>query len=154
MSPRISVLTPVYDPPVGVLQETIDSVRAQTFTDWELCLVNDCSTDPAVALLLDAAARSDSRIRVLHRTENGGITAASSDALGMATGEFVALLDHDDLLNEAALAGVVEIADLHPDLDYSYSDEAHLSPEGKVVTPFYKPDWSPERLRRSCAPRR
>ena len=145
MSARISVLTPVYNPPLHVLQETIDSVVAQTFGDWELCLVNDCSTDVGVAQLLDAAARSDARIKVLHRTENGGITAASADALAMATGEFVALLDHDDLLHEAALAGVVEIADLHDDLDYSYSDEAHLSPEGKVVTPFYKPDWSPER---------
>ena len=147
MSPRISVLTPVYNPPLNVLQETIDSVVRQTFADWELCLVNDCSTDAGVAALLDAAALTDSRIRVMHRAENGGITAASADALAMATGEFVALLDHDDLLNEAALAGVVEIADIHDDFDYSYSDEAHLSPEGKVVTPFYKPDWSPERLR-------
>ena len=131
MSPRISVLTPVYNPPLHVLQETIDSVVRQTFADWELCLVNDFSTDAGVAALLDAAALTDSRIRVMHRAENGGITAASADALAMATGEFVALLDHDDLLNEAALAGVVEIADIHDDFDYSYSDEAHLSPEGK-----------------------
>lgn len=147
MSPRISVLTPVYNPPVDVLTATIDSVRAQSFADWELCLVDDCSTDPAIAPLLDAAAASDPRIRVTHRAENGGITAASSDALAMATGEFVALLDHDDLLHAEALAAIAQIADMHPDLDYSYSDEAHLSPEGDVVTPFYKPDWSPERLR-------
>ena len=147
MSPRISVLTPVYDPPPHVLLEMIDSVSAQIFEDWELCLVNDCSTNPAIAPLLDAAARADSRIKVLHRSENGGIIAASADALAMATGEFVALLDHDDLLNEMALKAAADIAAIHPDFDYSYSDEAHLTPEGRVVTPFYKPGWSPERLR-------
>ena len=147
MSPRISVLTPVYNPPHDVLRSTIDSVRNQTFADWELCLVNDCSPDTAIASILDEAAASDPRIRVLHRAENGGITSASADALAMATGEFIALLDHDDLLHEAALAAIAQCADEHPDLDYSYSDEAHLSMGGEVVTPFYKPDWSPERLR-------
>ena len=147
MTARISVLTPVYNPPPGVLQETIDSVRTQTYGDWELCLVDDCSTDPAIAPLLDAAAAADPRIRVVHRSENGGITAASSDALGMATGEFVALLDHDDLIHERALQAIAELADEHPNLDYCYSDEAHLTPEGNHVTPFFKPDWSPERLR-------
>ena len=147
VSPRISVLTPVYNPPPHVLQETIESVRNQTYGDWELCLVDDCSTDPAIKPLLDAAVASDPRIRVQYRTENGGITAASSDALAMATGEFIALLDHDDLLNENALDAIALTADQHPTLDYSYSDEAHLSPEGNVITPFYKPDWSPERLR-------
>jgi glycosyltransferase involved in cell wall biosynthesis len=147
VSPRISVLTPVYNPPTDVLQETIDSVRNQTFGDWELCLVNDCSTDPAVAPVLDQAALSDPRIKVLHRETNGGITAASSDALSMATGEFVALLDHDDLLHVEALRAIAETADQHPNLDYCYSDEAHLSPVGEQITPFFKPDWSPERLR-------
>lgn len=147
MTARISVLTPVYNPPPDVLLATIESVRTQTFADWELCLVDDCSTDATIASLLDDAARSDARIKVLHRTENGGITAASADALAMATGEFVALLDHDDLLHDGALEAVALIADQHPNLDYSYSDEAHLSPEGNVVTPFYKPDWSPERFR-------
>ncbi|MEO6124275.1 MAG: glycosyltransferase, partial [Ilumatobacteraceae bacterium] len=147
MSPRISVLTPVYDPPTDVLQETIDSVRNQTFADWELILVDDCSPDPAIKPILDAAAASDPRIKVMYRTVNGGITAASADALAMATGEFVALLDHDDLIHVEALAAIAMIADEHPNLDYSYSDEAHLSPEGHQVTPFFKPDWSPERLR-------
>jgi GT2 family glycosyltransferase len=147
MSPRISVLTPVYNPPRWVLEETIASVRNQTFQDWELCLVNDCSTHGSIARILDDAAASDPRIRVMHRTVNGGITAASADALAMATGEFIALLDHDDLLHLEALDAVALIADQHPTFDYSYSDEAHLSPEGHTVTPFYKPDWSPERLR-------
>jgi len=147
MSPRISVLTPVYDTPHDVLEETIDSVRNQTFADWELILVDDCSPDAGIRPILDAAAASDPRIKVMYRTVNGGITAASADALAMATGEFVALLDHDDLIHVEALAAIVMIADEHPDLDYSYSDEAHLSPEGHQVTPFFKPDWSPERLR-------
>ena len=86
MTPLFSVLTPVYDPPHDVLLAMIDSVVAQTFDNWELCLVNDCSTDPVITSLLDAAARSDKRIKVMHRSENGGIIAASADALAMATG--------------------------------------------------------------------
>jgi O-antigen biosynthesis protein len=147
MSPWISILTPVYDPPVDVLAATIDSVRYQGFTDWELCLVDDASPNPAVGALLDQAAAGDPRIKVEHRTTNGGITVASADALRMATGEFVALLDHDDLLTEGALAEVAAAADAYPELDYGYSDEAHLSPDGKVIQPFFKPHWSPERLR-------
>ncbi|MEI7755653.1 MAG: glycosyltransferase [Actinomycetota bacterium] len=147
MTPLFSVLTPVYDPPHDVLLAMIASVVAQTFDNWELCLVNDCSTDPVITSLLDAAARSDKRIKVMHRSANGGIIAASADALAMASGDFVALLDHDDLLNEVALASFVEVLGMHPDIDYSYSDEAHLTPSGQIVTPFYKPDWSPERLR-------
>ncbi|HRE01866.1 MAG TPA: glycosyltransferase, partial [Ilumatobacteraceae bacterium] len=92
MSPRISVLTPVYNPPADVLQATIDSVRNQSYQDWELCLVDDCSTEAHVRQVLDAAAASDARIRVQYRSENGGIIPASQDALDMATGEFVALL--------------------------------------------------------------
>jgi GT2 family glycosyltransferase len=145
--PLFSVVTPVYDPPEAVLRACLESVRAQTFADWEHCLVDDGSTLPHVRAVLAEHAAADPRVRVLHREANGGIIAASNDALAMATGEFVALLDHDDLIVPDALAQVATAIAEHPDIDYCYSDEDNLSPRGELITPFYKPDWSPERFR-------
>lgn len=145
--PLFSVVTPVYDPPEAVLRACLDSVRAQTFTDWEHCLCDDGSTKPYVRAVLQEYAAADRRFRVLEREANGGIIAASNDALGMATGEFVVLLDHDDLIVPDALALVAEALAADPTIDYCYSDEDNLSPQGELITPFYKPDWSPERFR-------
>lgn len=145
--PRYSIITPVYDPPEDVLRACLDSVAKQTCTDWEHCLVDDASTQPHVARVLEEYASKDRRFRVMRRPTNGGIIAASQDALDLATGEFVALLDHDDLLTKDALAEVDLVASTDPALDYCYSDEDYLTPEGAFVDPFYKPDWSPERFR-------
>lgn len=147
MTPRFSIVTPVYDPPADVLVEMIDSVRAQSFTDWQLVLVDDCSPSPHVMPILRDAAASDSRIVVVERTDNGGIVAASNDGLAAATGEFIGLLDHDDTLVVDALRLVDMYALSHPEMDYCYSDEDLINAEGRYVGPFYKPDWSPERLR-------
>ncbi len=163
---RFSILTPVYDPPPRVLAEMVASVRAQTFDNWELILVDDGSAD-FIAHQLDGFAAEDSRITVVHRAENGGIVAASNDALDTATGEFVVLVDHDDVLDARALELVDRAVTEHPDLDYCYSDEDLLvertvpdgaptpsgwsvnepTPPHQFVHPFYKPDWSPDRLR-------
>jgi len=147
MSPRFSIVTPVYDPPADVLRETIASVRQQTFGDWELILVDDASPSPHVLEILRAAALEDGRIVVVERATNGGIVAASNDALARVRGEFVTLLDHDDVLERRALEVVDLYARQNPEMDYAYSDEDHLTPDGRYVNPFYKPDWSPERLR-------
>jgi GT2 family glycosyltransferase len=147
MSRRYSIITPVYDPPADVLEEAIDSVRNQTHPYWELILVDDASPSSHVRPILRAAAAADDRIIVVEREQNGGIVAASNDGLQRATGEFVGLLDHDDTLEPAALELVDSYADRHPEMDYCYSDEDLLSPDGHYVAPFYKPDWSPERLR-------
>jgi len=147
MSPRFSIVTPVFDPPPDVLRRTIESVRAQTFGDWELLLVDDHSTDPRIARVLEEARVADRRIRVVLRPENGGIVAASNDGLAAASGEWIVLLDHDDLLARRALAAVARAIDADPEIDYLYSDEDQLSPDGDHVNAFYKPDWSPERLR-------
>jgi GT2 family glycosyltransferase len=147
MSPRFSFITPVYDPPEGVLRETIAAVTAQTFVDWELVLVDDASPSSHVSRVLEEATASDERIRAVRREVNGGIVAASNDALALATGEFVVLLDHDDVIEPDALAAVASAIDAVPETDYLYSDEDHLSPDGRLVNAFYKPDWSPERLR-------
>src|SRR5918997_576828 len=123
MSPRFSVVTPVYDPPVDVLRATIRSVTEQTFTDWQLVLVDDLSPTSAVLETLDEAAAADPRITVVRRATNGGIVAASNDALAAATGEFVALLDHDDELHPDALRLVDEALRARPEADYAYTDE-------------------------------
>ncbi len=147
MSPRFSIITPVYETPPAVLRKMIRSVLHQSFQDWELCLVDDCSQAAGVHEILEAATSEDPRIRVAHRSDNGGIVVASNDALAMAGGEFVALLDHDDLLHPDALAHVANALDLNPEADYAYTDEDKVNPAGRHVHPFFKPDWSPERLR-------
>lgn len=146
-SPRFSILTPVYETPPAVLAKTLRSVRRQGFGDWELCLLDDASRDPRVGEVLAAAAAKDPRVRVERRAENGGIVAASNDALAMARGEFVALLDHDDELHPDALALAAAALDAAPEADYLYTDEDKIDLRGRHFAPFFKPDWSPERLR-------
>jgi GT2 family glycosyltransferase len=146
-APRFSVVTPVYNTPAGVLWEMLESVRSQTFGGWELCLVDDASSEPHVRQMLESAAREDPRVRVHFREENGGIVAASNDALEMAEGEFIALLDHDDELHPDALALVHEALLGAPEADYVYTDEDKIDVHGHHSGPFFKPDWSPERMR-------
>jgi O-antigen biosynthesis protein len=145
--PRFSILTPVYETPARVLWEMLESVRTQTFEDWELCLVDDCSPSPHVGRMLAAAAAEDPRIKTVRREANGGIVAASNDALEMASGEFLALLDHDDELHPDALAHVHEALLANPEADYLYTDEDKIDVDGHHLGPFLKPDWSPERMR-------
>lgn len=150
IAPRLSVITPVFDPPLGAFLACVNSVRAQSFTEWEWCLVDDCSTRPEVLAELVEAA-TDPRIHVIHRARNGGIVAASNDALAIATGEFVALLDHDDALVPDAFASVIAALDSEAgaEVDYLYTDEAHVLADGRESAHFLKPDWSPERFRSS-----
>jgi O-antigen biosynthesis protein len=145
--PRFSVLTPAFDTPADVLGAMLDSMRRQSFADWELCVVDDCSPQPQVAQIMERAAAEDARIRFRRRDENGGIVAASNDALAMARGEFVALLDHDDELHPDALALVHEALLAEPQADYVYTDEDKIDRDGRHSGPFFKPDWSPERMR-------
>ena len=140
-------MTPVYNTGKRVLEECIASVLDQTESDWELCLVDDCSTDPGVRKVLQRAAALDRRIRVHFRSSNGGIVAASNDGLGMALGRYVGLLDHDDVLEPDALEEVFAALTVKPDIDYLYTDEDLLGEDGKTREAFRKPDWSPERFR-------
>jgi GT2 family glycosyltransferase len=147
VAPRFSILTPVYETPADVLSQMLHSVRRQSFRDWELCLVDDRSQQPHVRAILDEASRRDPRIRVAYREQNGGIVPASNDALALAAGEFVALLDHDDTLHPDALAHVAAALDANPEADYAYTDEDKIDLRGRHSSPFFKPDWSPERMR-------
>jgi GT2 family glycosyltransferase len=145
--PRFSIITPVYDPPAEVLEVMLASVRAQSFDDWEHCVVDDASPSPHVQQILHKAARQDSRVKVVSRAENGGIVAASNAALDVAEGEFVVLLDHDDEIHPDALRLVHEKLAATPEADYAYSDEDKIDEAGTHSGPFHKPDWSPERFR-------
>jgi glycosyltransferase involved in cell wall biosynthesis len=147
MTPRFSVVTPVYNTNKRDLEECIASVLDQTFGDWELCLIDDKSPKNYVRKTLARAAAVDSRIKVMHRNENGGIVAASNDGLAMARGEFVALLDHDDVIEPDALQLVNELLLSDSEIDYLYTDETLMTEKGAVVEHFHKPGWSPERFR-------
>src|SRR5262245_4928379 len=144
--PRISVLTPVYNTPPDLLRKMVDSVRAQMYPDWQLCLADDASTKAETRRALDAIEGSDARIRIVRQAVNGGISAATNAALAAAEGEFVALLDHDDELTPDALLEVAELLNAHPDTDVVYTDEDKLDFDGTHVEAFFKPDWSPEYL--------
>ncbi len=145
-TPVISVVVPVYNPPEKYLIEMIESVLDQTYPHWELCLA-DASTAPYVKPILDRCSARDRRIKVKYLTENGGIAGNSNAALAMATGDFVALLDHDDTLAPFALFEVTSAINTNPEADFFYSDEDKLDPGGERAEPSFKPDWSPETLR-------
>lgn len=144
LRPLVSVVVPIYRTAPQFLERAIGSVLAQSYPRWELCLADDGSRSSEIDGILDRCARQDSRIRVVRLTENRGISAASNAALGLASGEFVALLDHDDELAEDALFHFVDALNHHPGADLFYSDEDHLDESGLRYEPFFKPDWSPD----------
>jgi GT2 family glycosyltransferase len=144
--PRFSIITPVYNPPRDAFELCVSSVLSQTSADWEWCLANDASSDDWVASRLHDLQRVDPRIRVVDRTTNGGIVAASNDAIALAEGEFLVLLDNDDELHSDALSLLAAALDREPTADYMYSDEDKVSPDGRYFDDFAKPVWSPERL--------
>lgn len=145
--PLFSIVTPVYNPPVWALNECIHSVLHQTFSDWEWCIADDASTDSDVVSILRNLAARDSRVKLIRREENGGIIAASNSALNLVTGEFVALLDHDDSLTPTALEQVAHHISDDETIDYLYSDEDKVDQDGRYFDAFKKPSFSPERLR-------
>jgi GT2 family glycosyltransferase len=145
--PLLSIVTPVFNTDPTVLEACLASVASQDLDDWEHCLVDDASTDPTVRSILESRAAADPRVRVSYRLGNGGIVAASNDALRMARGRFVAFLDHDDLLTPNVLQAVADAIEADADLDYIYTDEDYLTISGTRFHPTFKPDWSPERFR-------
>jgi O-antigen biosynthesis protein len=134
---------PVFETDPGLLEEAIDSVRAQTHPRWELCIADDGSSDPAVRRVIERRAAADERIRPVFLAENRGISGATNEALAMARGEIVAFLDHDDLLEPQALGRIVEEFAAHPETTLAYTDEDKIGPDGRRGDPFLKPDFSP-----------
>ncbi len=144
--PRISIVTPVCDPSEDQLRECLESVQAQAYPNWELRLVDDASSSPAVLRLLTRAARSEPRIRVQWNSARSGIVASLNRGVTMARGDFVAFLDHDDVLTPDALFHVAAAIRADPDVDVLYSDRDLLQPDGHHHRPLFKPAWSPETL--------
>lgn len=144
--PLLSIIMPVYNPPVKFLKEAIESVLKQSYTHWELCMADDCSPEPKVLKLLKVYAAKDARIKVHFRKTNGHISATSNDALNMAQGEFVLMMDHDDLLTENCLTEVVRCIQQHPQADFIYSDEDKIDEAHQHQQAHFKPDWSPDNL--------
>jgi len=142
--PLVSILLPVFNTPAPWLTRAIESVTAQAYRRWELCIADDASTAPHVRPLLEHFAAADSRIKVVFRDANGHISAASNSALGLATGEWVALLDHDDELAPHALYEVVALLNAHPDAELVYSDEDKIDKDGHRHSPYFKPDFLPD----------
>jgi GT2 family glycosyltransferase len=145
-APLISVIMPVFDPDPSHLSAAIESVRNQAYEKWELCIADDGSTRPGVRELLNHHQNQDTRIRVVLRGGNGGIAAASNSAIELATGDYVAFLDHDDVLRAHALYRVAEFVTQNPTADVVYSDEDKILADGRRGAVFFKPDWSPEWL--------
>ena len=142
--PVISVILPVYNPELRILEAAIDSIERQLYEHWELCIADDASTDPKVRPFLEEVAARDPRIKLIFREQNGHISACSNSALGLATGEWCALLDQDDLFADHALAMVALEIENHPDAGLIYSDEDKIDSAGVRSNPFFKPDWNPE----------
>ncbi len=142
--PLISVVMPVYNTEEVWLRRAIESVRRQLYSHWELCLADDCSSASHVRQVLEEFSGKDERLKVVFREKNGHISAASNSALQLATGEFVALLDHDDELAEHALYMVAEELNAFPDGDLIYCDEDKINSAGDRVSPHFKTDWNPD----------
>jgi len=140
--PLISIVMPVHNPKGNELREAIESVRAQIYPNWELCICDDASTAPQVARILKRYASLDRRIQVCRREINGGIAVASNDALLLASGDFVALLDQDDVLAETALYFVALEINHQPEAQLIYSDEDKLDTVGRRSNVHFKPDWN------------
>lgn len=144
--PKISIAMPVYNVEEKWLRLCIDSILNQVYTNWELCMADDASTDPNVKKILTEYQQLDERIRVVFREQNGHISEATNSALTIATGEFVALLDNDDELAINAFYEVVKVLNENPELDLIYSDEDKIDMDGNRSDPAFKPDWSPDLL--------
>lgn len=146
--PLISIIVPTYNTEPKHLRACIESVISQTYQNWELCIADDASKSSEVVEVIQQAAAEDSRIKYTVRKQNGHICKASNSALKLAKGEFVALLDHDDVLWPNALFEVVSALNKNPSADFIYTDEDKIDESGKHhMDPFFKPDWSPEFLR-------
>ena len=141
--PLISILTPVYNVAEVWLQRAVESVQRQSYRNWQLCLVDDASTDSRVRDTIARLAQAEPRITSKFREANGGIAAATNSALLLAHGEYVALLDNDDMLTCNALEEMVKAIKENDAPDYLYSDECLIDEEDRAIRLFPKPDWSP-----------
>ncbi|RYF84122.1 MAG: glycosyltransferase family 2 protein [Comamonadaceae bacterium] len=145
--PRISILMPCYNPDPRWLQAAVESVQAQLYPHWELCIADDASPDPGVRAALQRMAAADARIKLVLRERNGHISEASNSALGAVTAPWIALMDHDDVLPPDALFHVAQCIQANPEARLIYSDEDKIGDDGSRSDPYFKPDWNPDLFR-------
>ena len=143
--PLISIILPTYNPNLDFLIQAIESVKGQSYSNWQLCIADDASTIKSLKHYLNELEK-DEKISVTFRETNGHIPAATNSALSLAAGEFVVFLDHDDRLHPHALATVVAYLNKDKEIDIFYSDEDKLDEYGNRKEPFFKPEWSPDLL--------
>lgn len=146
LQPKFSIVMPVYNPPIEFFKQAIRSVQDQIYDNWELCLADDLSSDPAVRQTIEELMLEDERIKCVFRTENGHISAASNSALELVSGEFVVLMDHDDLITKDALYQNLKLLNKQPKLDLIYSDEDKVDEQQHFSEPHFKPQWCPDHL--------
>lgn len=146
MKPKISIVVPVYNVEEKWLRVFIDSLKKQFYPNWELCIADDCSTEPYIKPLLKEISDSDARIKVVFREENGHISEATNSAIGLATGEFIGFMDNDDELAPNALYEVVKTLNADSTVDFFYTDEDKIDIRGNRFDPFFKPNWNSELL--------
>ncbi len=142
--PLISVLMATFNTPPKYLDAAIRSVHEQVYPEWELCIADDGSRDIAVPAIIRSWERRDARLKVTLRGKNGHISAATNTALAQASGEYVAILDHDDVLPENALAELAKAIERRPDVEIIYTDEDKIDIWNRRYDPHFKPDWSPD----------
>lgn len=144
--PSFSIIVPTYNTNPQYLREMIQAVKQQIYSNWELCIADDASSDPRVReILLEESAR-DPRIKVTFRETNGHISEASNSALALASGNFFALLDHDDVIPDHALFMVAQSINRHPEAKMFFSDEDKLNADGERTAPYFKSDWNREMM--------
>ncbi|HRH71161.1 MAG TPA: glycosyltransferase [Flavobacteriales bacterium] len=146
LKPLISVVMPVYDPPVKLLDAAIRSVIDQSYPHWELCIADDRSPNAEVRRSLERWMKADARIKVVFRRENGHISKASNSALELVEGEFTAFMDHDDLLSPDALFHIATRINRKPATDILYTDEDKVDEKGLHSDAHFKPQWCPDHL--------
>ena len=141
--PKISIILPVYNSNPKWLLESVDSVINQIYPNWELCIADDASTDPRMNSLLKIIAAKDKRIKLKFCSTHGHISICSNSAISIATGEWFALLDHDDLLSIDALIWIVKSIVEHPEVKLIYSDEDQFRSNKSHCNPYFKANWDP-----------
>lgn len=142
LNPKLSIVLPVYNPNPLFLRKCIDSVVNQSYKNWQLCIADDCSTDPQIKEILQEYIQIHSNIDVVFRNINGHISEASNSALNLVKGEWTLLLDHDDELAVNALYYVVKTINKNPNTSFIYSDEDKIDENGKRFSPHFKSDFN------------
>ena len=141
--PKISIVVPMYNTNETFFKELVDSLKEQTYSNWELCLADGSENKNEN---LKEYYESDERIKYKFLNWNEGIAENTNEAIKLATGDFIAFLDHDDLLAKDALYEVVDVINKNKDVDFIYTDEDKIDEDGERFEPYFKPDYSPETL--------